>query len=101
MKLTMLSRITFHGHGGRATAIRPRSRTYRPHFVPEGSSSMLGVALVNGPDSISPGDTAEVEFECIYDVSYDELRSGTRFTIVEGPHEVGFGVILAITDERS
>lgn len=96
----MRARVTLD-RSGRVTAIAPRARTYRPHFVPDGSSSMLGIAFVNGPDSISPGGTADVEFERIYEVSYDELRPGAWFTIVEGPHRVGFGVILAPTDEHS
>ncbi len=56
---------------------------------------MLGVQLMNGPESISPGETGQVEFECMYDLSYDELRPGVRFIVVEGPHRVGVGVVLA------
>ncbi len=79
---------------GRRTPIQPRAGTYRPHLVPDGSSSMLGVQFVNGPESLSPGDTGEVEIECLYDIAYEELQPGVRFAIVEGPHRMGSGVVL-------
>ncbi len=93
--------VTFTNQGGRATPIRPSAGTYRPHLVPDGSSSMLGVVFVGGPDILPLGDAGDVELECIYDISYDELRPGVRFTIVEGPHCVGSGLILGVTSERA
>lgn len=38
---------------GRRTPIRPRAGTYRPHIIPEGSSSMLGVQFVSGPEFLT------------------------------------------------
>ena len=56
---------------------------------------MLGVQFEDGPETIAPGESGVVEFECLYrEVSYDELRSGVRFTIVEGPTAVGSGIVL-------
>lgn len=55
---------------------------------------MLGVQFVSGPESLAPGEAGEVDVDCIFDVSYDELRPGVRFAIVEGPHRVGTGVVL-------
>lgn len=88
--------ITLEASGARRTPISPRGRMYRPHLVPEGSDVMLGICFVDGPEFIAPGGSGEVEFECIYDgVSYDELRPGVRFRIVEGPNTVGTGIVLA------
>jgi translation elongation factor EF-Tu-like GTPase len=87
--------ITLHREGGRATSINPPSGTYRPHLVPDGSSSTLGVQLVDGPESIAPGESGEVTCECIFELSYDELQPGVRFVIVEGPHRIGVGVVVS------
>jgi hypothetical protein len=66
---SMRAAITLDKNGYRTAPIYPRQRTYRPHFVPEGTTTMLGVQVVSGPEAI-------------------------RFTIVEGPHRVGVGVVL-------
>lgn len=56
---------------------------------------MLGVQLTNGPESIAPGGSGDVEFECLYaEVSYDGLRPGVRFAVIEGALPVGSGVVL-------
>jgi hypothetical protein len=83
---------------------------YRPHIVigPQSqrvailrgnvlTEKYLGVAFVGGPDSIGPGESAEVNLALIYfpGVSYDEVRQGATFTIREGPHIVGFGIVLS------
>jgi translation elongation factor EF-Tu-like GTPase len=86
--------ITLDAVGGRTTPVHARARTYRPHFVPNGSSSMLGVELTNGPETVAPGGSGEVEFECLYSaVSYDELRPGLELAIVEGARRVGRGAV--------
>jgi translation elongation factor EF-Tu-like GTPase len=86
---------------GRRTPIQPRTGTYRPHLVPDGSSLMLGVQFVNGPASLSPGDTGDVEIECLYDISYEALQPSVRFAIVEGPHRIGRGVVLKVSAAAS
>lgn len=90
----MRASITLDAAGGRTTPIHPRARTYRPHFVPEGSSSLLGVQFTNGPETMGPGESGDVEFECLYsEVSYDDLQPGVRFAVVEGARRVGSGVM--------
>jgi hypothetical protein len=55
---------------------------------------MLGVQFTNGPETMAPGDSGEVEFECLYsEVSYDDLQPGVRFVVVEGTRRVGTGVV--------
>ncbi len=96
----MRAALTLDKSDGRAAPVYPCGAKYRPHLVPAGSRSMLGVAFVDGPESIAPGGSAEVEFACVYDsVPYDELRPGVRFTVVEGDRRVGTGVVLAWVDE--
>ncbi len=86
--------IALDVQSGRRSPIAPRWGSYRPHVVPEGSDSMLGIQFVDGPESIAPGESGEIVFECIYDISYDELQPGVRFAIVEGPKRVGVGTVL-------
>jgi hypothetical protein len=59
---------------------------------------MLGVVFVDGPESIAPGESGEVHVECIYDLSYDELRPGAGFAIVEGARRIGTGVVLRVVE---
>jgi hypothetical protein len=83
---------------------------YRPHIVigPQSqrvatrdgnviTEKYLGVMFVGGPDTISPGQSAEVSLALMYfpDVDYSEVRLGATFTIREGPFVVGFGAILS------
>jgi hypothetical protein len=83
---------------------------YRPHIVigPQSqraairdgnvcTEQYLGVMFAGGPDAISPGDSAEVSLALMYfpEVTYSEVKPGATFTIREGPHIVGFGVILS------
>jgi translation elongation factor EF-Tu-like GTPase len=86
--------VTLDAQSGRRSPIFPRLGTYRPHLIPEGSDAMLGIQVVDGPESIAPGESGEIVFECVYDISYDELRPGVRFRIVEGPYKVGSGLVL-------
>ncbi len=87
---------------------------YRPHIV-IGSQSQpaairvanvstdnyLGVAFVGGPDSMRPGETAEVSLALMYfpKLAYEEVTPGATFTIREGPNIVGFGVVLSRSRE--
>ena len=71
---------------------------YRPHLrVIDGSSEMLGVAFIDGPDGpLSPGGSAHATIKALYEplVSYEELVEGARFEILEGPHVVGYGEVV-------
>lgn len=81
---------------------------YRPHIVmgPQTqrvairdgnrfTENYLGVMFVGGPDTLEPGETADVKLALMYfpEYPYDEVQSGATFTIREGPLVVGCGVI--------
>jgi hypothetical protein len=87
--------------GGRTTPLdlcNDRLGQYRPHLrVIGGSSEMLGVAFMDGPDDpIPPGGSTHATIKALYEpnVSYDELVEGARFEILEGPHVVGYGEVV-------
>ena len=84
------------------------SGKYRPHIVigPESqrvairdgnrlTENYLGVMFVGGPDSMDPGDAANVKLALMYfpEYPYDEVQPGATFTVREGPLIVGYGVI--------
>jgi len=81
---------------------------YRPHIVigPESqrvathegnrlTENYLGVMFVGGPDTMEPGDTANVKLALMYfpEYPYEEVQPGVTFTVREGPLIVGYGVI--------
>ena len=57
----------------------------------------LGVWVVDAPDEIAPGDTAEITLRLMYwpEENYERLVPGATFTVREGPKIVGFGRVLA------
>jgi hypothetical protein len=59
------------------------------------TENYLGVMFVGGPDTLEPGETADVKLALMYfpEYPYDEVQSGATFTIREGPLVVGYGVI--------
>lgn len=88
---------------------------YRPHIVigPQSqrvairrgnicTETYLGVMFVGGPESMLPGENAEVSLALMYfpDEAYDEVKPGATFTIREGALIVGFGVILSRSQEH-
>jgi hypothetical protein len=106
-KLTLLPELT---HGRRLLA----TGQYRPHIVigPQSqrvaildgnrfTENYLGVMFVGGPDTMEPGDTAEVKLALMYfpDYPYNEVQPGATFTVREGPLVVGYGVIVSRTFE--
>jgi hypothetical protein len=69
---------------------------YRPHFrVIGGSSELLGVAFMDGPDEpVVPGSSTNATVKCLYPgVGYAELVVGANFEILEGTSVVGRGVL--------
>jgi hypothetical protein len=81
---------------------------YRPHIVmgPQSqhlpirdgnrlSETYLGVMFVGGPETMQPGDTADVKLALMYypEYPYDEVQPGATFTVREGSLVVGHGVI--------
>jgi len=81
---------------------------YRPHIVmgPQSqripirdgnrlSENHLGVMFVGGPETMQPGDTADVKLALMFhpEYPYNEVQPGATFTVREGPLIVGYGVI--------
>jgi len=84
------------------------SGAYRPHIVmgPQAqrvairdgnrfTENYLGVMFVGGPDTLEPGDTADVRLALMYfpEYPYEEVQPGATFTVREGSLVVGYGVI--------
>src|SRR5882762_1259482 len=84
------------------------SGAYRPHIVmgPQTqrvvfldgnpfTENYLGVIFVGGPDTLEPGDTADVRLALMYfpEYPYDEVQPGATFTLREGALVVGYGAI--------
>jgi translation elongation factor EF-Tu-like GTPase len=74
---------------------------YCPHLVVPPSQVYLGVRVSTVLSSrvsgeISPGEVAVVAFKAMYfpGISYDELKVGEAFNILEGPQVVGTGLVL-------
>lgn len=81
---------------------------YRPHIVmgPQTqrvairdgnrfTENYLGVMFVGGPDTLEPGDSADVRLALMYfpEYPYEEVQPGATFTVREGSLVVGYGVI--------
>jgi hypothetical protein len=87
--------------GGRQVALNLCNNNpgqYRPHFrAIGGSGELLGVAFMDRPDDpILPGQKTYATVKSLYEpaLSYSELVEGARFEILEGPHVVGFGIVI-------
>jgi len=102
-KLTLLPELS-HGRRGLSNG------GYRPHIVigPETqrtaicdgnrlTENYLGVMFVGGPESMEPGNSAEVMLALMYfpEYPYHEVQPGVTFTVREGPLIVGHGVVLS------
>jgi translation elongation factor EF-Tu-like GTPase len=81
--------------GGRQWPIYPQHGMYRPHAIVSGTSELLGIAFLNGPEHISAGETAIVEFQALYhpNVDYNQLKAGAQFVVVEGGRIVAVGKV--------
>ena len=57
----------------------------------------LGVWVMDAPDELSPGRTAEVTLRLIYwpEEKYADVRAGATFTLREGPMIIGFGQVIS------
>lgn len=69
---------------------------YSPHFRVIGTDEYLGIQFIYGPDKpVNPGEfvTAKVWLMYYPNVSYDELRVGQEFEILEGALIVGIGCV--------
>ncbi len=85
---------------GRKTPIRPRGingSQYKPHFRVNAKGEYLGVAFVDGPDTLEPGDEGEITVALLYvdtGVDYSSLQIGTAVEVMEGHTIVATGTIL-------
>jgi hypothetical protein len=69
---------------------------YSPHFRLLGDDEYLGIQFVGGPDKpVNPGELVTAKVWLIYHpkVSYDKLKLGREFEILEGAQIVGEGCI--------
>lgn len=72
---------------------------YRPHLRVLPNGDMLCAEFVDGPDGpVTPNVPTFATVRIIYSpkVSYEALRVGTEFEILEGPHVVGHGKVTKI-----
>jgi hypothetical protein len=82
--------------GGREKMPFLDDQCYRPHFRVSPNGDMLGVEFVDGPDGpVSPSIPTFATVRLVYSpkVSYEALRVGAKFEILEGPHIVGHGKV--------
>jgi hypothetical protein len=85
--------------GGRSTRVQPGSRSYRPHVRLIGGADALGIEFVSGAN-LKPGASGVVRVRFLYDslVSYESLKAGVRFEVLEGPRVVGHGEVIRTLD---
>jgi hypothetical protein len=88
------------GEGGRQVPVHLGNDDpgqYRPHVrVIGGSSELLGVAFMDGPDDpVLPGQKTYATIKSLYEpsISYSELVEGAQFEILEGTQVVGVGTV--------
>jgi hypothetical protein len=69
-------------------------RGYSPHFRVMGDKEYLGIEFIQGPDRpVNPGELVVAKVRLMYypDVSYNKLKVGEEFEILEGKQVVGIG----------
>ena len=68
-------------------------------FAQLGSEEVLGIEFVSGA-SLRPGASGVVRVRFLYNslVSYESLKAGVRFEILEGPRVVGHGKVIRTLD---
>ena len=85
---------------GRRTPVRlfgTLSDSYKPHLRVGRDGEFLGVAFVDGPDRLAPGEEADAIVVLLYTttgVDYSPLTPGVQFDVVEGPTVLARGTIL-------
>ena len=68
-------------------------RRYSPHFVVKGDGEYLGVTFVDGDDCVFDKEIDAIVVSLYEGVGYHKLVKDTEFSIVEGPHTVGEGIV--------
>ena len=85
---------------GRQTPVRLAgtvSHSYKPHFRIGRDGQYLGVAFLEGPERLAPGEESDATVLLLYTstgVDYSPLVPGVQFDVVEGPHIVARGTVL-------
>ena len=84
---------------GRSRPIWPRGRAagawYMPHLRVTTDGEYLGVAFLDGPEILRPGEEGECEVVLLYDgVDYSLLQPGALFELLEGAKVIGGGEVL-------
>ena len=73
------------------------SHSYKPHFRVGRDGEYLGVAFLQGPEQLAPGEEADATVVLLYPstgVDYSPLAPGVEFDVLEGPHVVARGTVL-------
>jgi translation elongation factor EF-Tu-like GTPase len=94
--------------GGRAT---PPCSGYMPHIVVQdrtvrtatrdqrgwSNESYLGIRLTDCPSGYNNGNAGDFTFDLMYHprVDYSDVIPGAKFTVREGGHIVGHGIVLS------
>lgn len=78
--------------------IPPCSKTeagmrYSPHFVVKGDGEYLGVTFVDMDNCVFDKEFDTIVVSVYEGVGYHKLVKGTEFSIMEGPHIVGNGIV--------
>ncbi len=83
--------------GGRSNPVSPRDGSYRPfaRFRPGGP--LLRLRFIEGPPTLSPGDSGRIVIELESDVVDDELfTSGAELELVESEVPVGLVTVARL-----
>jgi hypothetical protein len=87
--------------GGRKSPIYPRGTTsgshYMPHFRVGQFGEYLGVAFVDGPEKLAPGESANATVALVYaerGVDYSPLVPGAPFSVLEGKKVIALGEVV-------
>ena len=89
---TIKVRVKFYPN--KRSSFPPLNCGYRPHFVINGDTELLGVEFLKS-DLTEFNQFGGAIVKLLYDtVDYSKLTKGTEFTIVEGSLIVGEGSVL-------
>jgi hypothetical protein len=89
-----------HDQGGRKLPFiaRPGNDTaYRPHVRIGPSGEYLGIAVVDGPEVVSPGVECDITVALVYrdaGVDYAPLQPGVEVEVVEGARVIARGRVV-------
>ena len=94
--INVLVQFLSEDEGGRKSLLYLNG--YRPHFRVIGDTEYLGIQFIEGTDKIiNPKEWISSKVYLIYypNVSYEKLRIGKEFEILEGAKIVGIGTVIS------